>query len=80
MQITHERIIQKTCSSTELDCVSDQDIDADDCLERCEGPIVEVVKLSSTLNEEALAEIISDYERFKYPYSANLTYPEEMKG
>ena len=63
-----------------MDCVAEQNIDADNCLEHCEGTIVDVVKLSSSLNKEALAEIISDYERFKYPYSANLTYPEEMKG
>ena len=63
-----------------MDCVSDQDIDGDNCLEHCDGPIVDVVKLSSSLNEDALAEIISDYEKFKYPYSANLTYTEEMKG
>ena len=80
MQVTHERTIQKTCSSTELDCVSEQDIEADDCLENCEGPIVEVFKLSSSLNEQGLAKIISDYERFKYPYSSNLTYPVEMNG
>ena len=42
--------------------------------------IVDDVKLSSSLNEKELAEIISDYEKFKYPYFANLTYPDEMKG
>ena len=74
-------IIQtRTCTSTDLECVSDQDLDADDCLEHCDGLIVDVFKLSSSLNEKQLAEIISDYEMFKYPYSANLTYPDEMKG
>ena len=74
-------IKERTCSSTELDCVSDQDIDADDCLEHCNGIIFDdVMELSSSLNEKGLAEIISDYEKFKYPYSANLTYPIEMKG
>ena len=80
-EVIYDWIIQtRTCSSIELDCVNEQNIDGDDCLEHCEGTIVDVVKLSSSLNKEALAEIISDYERFKYPYSANLTYPEEMKG
>ena len=63
-----------------MDCVADQDIDGDDCLENCEGTIVDDVKLSSSLNGEELAEIISDYEKFKYPYFANLTYPVDMKG
>ena len=81
LEVIHELIFkEKTCSSTELDCVADQDIDGDDCLENCEGTIVDDVKLSSSLNGEELAEIISDYEKFKYPYFANLTYPVDMKG
>ena len=63
-----------------MDCVVDQYIEADNCLEHCEGTIVDVVKLSSSLNELELAGIISDYEKFKYPYSGNLTYPVKMNG
>ena len=66
----------KTCSNTELDCIADLEIAADDCLENCEGIIVDVSRLHS--EKEGLAEIISDYEKFKYPY--NLTYPRTMKG
>ena len=72
-------IIQtKTCSTTELDCIADLGIAADDCLENCEGIIVDVSRLHS--EKEELDEIISDYEEFKYPHSANLTYPKRMKG
>ena len=63
-----------------MDCVANQNLDTDNCLEHCDGMIVDDVKLSSSLNEKELAEIISDYEKFKYPYFANLTYPDEMKG
>ena len=68
----------KTCSSTELDCIADLEIATDDCLENCEGIIVDVGRLQS--EKEDLAEMISDYEKFKYPHSANLTYPSTMKG
>ena len=80
-EVIYDWVIQtRTCSSIELDCVAKQDIDGDDCLEHCEGTIVDVVKLSSSLNELELAGIISDYEKFKYPYSGNLTYPVKMNG
>ena len=68
----------KTCSSTELDCIADLEIAADDCLENCEGLIVDVGRLYS--EKEGLDEMISDYEKFKYPHSDNLTYPNSMKG
>ena len=68
----------KTCSTTELDCVAGLEVPADQCLENCEGIIVDVGRLQS--EKEDLAEMISDYEKFKYPHSANLTYPSTMKG
>ena len=71
---------ERICSSTELDCFADQDIETENCLERCSGIIVDVEKVSRSLNEEGLADVISDYEKFKYPYYDNLTYPIQMKG
>ena len=68
----------KTCSTTEMDCVAGLEVATDDCLENCEGIIVDVGRLQS--EKEGLAEMISDYEKFKYPHSANLTYPNSMKG
>ena len=77
----HPVIIQtKICSPTELDCVAQIEVAAEDCLEHCEGLVVDVGKLHSGLNQEELAEIISDYEKFKYPFFSNLTYPITMKG
>ena len=61
-----------------MDCIADLDIARDDCLENCEGIIVDVGRLYS--EKEELAEMISDYEKFKHPHSANLTYPNSMKG
>ena len=68
----------KTCSTTELDCVAGLEVAEDQCLENCEGIIVDVGRLQS--EKEGLAEMISDYENFKYPHSANLSYPSTMKG
>ena len=77
----HSVIIQtKICSPAELDCVAQIDVAAEDCLEHCAGLVVDVGKLPSGLNQEALAKIISDYEKFKYPFYSNLTYPVAMKG
>ena len=39
-----------------------------------------VERLDSVSNEEGLARIISDYEKYKDPQSANITFPVVMKG
>ena len=36
--------------------------------------------LDSVSNEEELARYISDYEKYKDPQSANITFPIGMKG
>ena len=61
-----------------MDCIANLEEAADDCLEYCEGIIVDVGRLHS--EKEGLADMISDYEKFKYPHSDNLTYPHSMKG
>ena len=65
-----------TCTPAGLDCVAGLEVPPAQCLESCEGPVVDAGRLQS--QREALAEIISDYENFKYP--PNLTYPTTMKG
>ena len=36
--------------------------------------------LSSVKDDEGLAQFMTDYEKYKYPDSSNLTYPDAMKG
>ena len=68
------------CSPSSLDCVGRVTVPDGECLENCQGSIMGVERLDSVSNEEGLARIISDYEKYKDPQSANLTFPVVMKG
>ena len=68
------------CSPSSLDCVERVNVPDGECLENCQGSIMGVERLASIRNEEGLARYISDYEKYKDPQSANLTFPIGMKG
>ena len=68
------------CSPLELDNIIGITGGTGECLERCQGPIVDVERLPSLKNEEALAGLLSQYENIKYPDHNNITYPFAMKG
>ena len=72
-QTSHQ---MRTCSSEDLDCVerlsSWQRGDHGECVERCEGTIVEVTKLDSPREESVMDSFIRDYQRYKLPQSDNL--------
>ena len=70
----------KNCSALEMDCVSEVTMEAEECLEQCDGSIAQVLRLNSPLNEEMLRRIVEEYELYKYPESSQLTYPSTMKG
>ena len=57
-----------------------EDVVEADCLEQCEGTVVDVQRLDGVRDEEGMAKFIRDYERYKYPDWDNLTYPEGMKS
>ena len=70
----------RLCSPPELDSIAGLAVGGEECLERCQGPIVDVERLPSVKNEEALAGLLSQYENIKYPHHNNITYPFAMKG
>ena len=70
----------EVCSSSSLDCVERVTVPDGECLENCQGSIMGVERLDSISNVEGLARYISDYEKYKDPQSANLTFPIGMKG
>ena len=52
----------------------------DSCLEHCQGSIMSAQKLATLRNDQDLAIFLSDYENYKNPDSANITYPIGMRG
>ena len=55
-------------------------VGGEECLERCEGSIVDVERLPSIKNEEGLAGLLALYENIKYPHHNNISYPTAMRG
>ena len=72
----------RVCSPTELDSVGGLTVggEEEECLERCEGSIVDVERQPSIKNEEGLAGLLALYENIKYPHHNNISYPTAMKG
>ena len=68
------------CNSTQLDCVAKLEVEPGECVEQCEGSIMEVERLQEDRNEEGLTEYLSHYEKFKNPDKSTLIYPNGMKG
>ena len=67
------------CTPRQLECVGAVGA-ARDCLENCQGIIMDVETLSSSRDEAGMAQFFADYERFKSPDSSNITFPNVMKG
>ena len=63
----------RTCSSEDLDCVETlPTVDTEDCLERCEGTIMDVTKLGTVKKETVMARFNREYELYKHQQSDNL--------
>ena len=63
----------RTCSSEDLDCVKRLSPEyTGECLERCEGTIVDVTKLESAREETVMESFIREYQRYKLAQSDNL--------
>ena len=54
------------CSAQDLDCVNQIVVDTEDCLEQCEGTIVDYSKISSIPNEEGWTNVLHQYEEHKH--------------
>ena len=53
-------------SAQDLDCVNQIVVDTEDCLEHCEGTIVDYNKISSIPNEEGWTPVLQQYEKHKH--------------
>ena len=63
----------RTCSSEDLDCVETLPaVDTEDCLERCEGTIMDVTRLSSVREETVMDSFTREYQLYKHQQSDNL--------
>ena len=71
ISITYFQI--RTCTSKDLVCVESLPaVNTEDCLELCEGTIVDVTKLASVREETVMDSFIREYELYKHQHSDNL--------
>ena len=70
----------EVCNSTQLDCVANLEVEPGECVEQCEGSIMEVERILDDRNEGDLREYLFHYEKFKNPDKSSLIYPKRMKG
>ena len=66
----------RTCSSEDLDCVESLPavpaVETEDCLELCEGTIVDVTRLDSVREESVMASFTREYQLYKHQQYNNL--------
>ena len=56
------------CSSEDLDCVESIQIDSNDCIERCDGIIVDAINQNKPKDLSKIGELLKDYENYKFPF------------
>ena len=55
-------------------------VSEEECLEKCEGVIMEAEKTGTIQEEDVPAEFLVDYENYKFPDGSNLSFPKSMRG
>ena len=66
------------CTPVGLDCVQEVRVEEDDCVERCQGTIMDAVRFNSKRDMEGTRLFQNEYEKYKFPY--NISYPSAMAG
>ena len=69
------------CGPAGLDCVSKIKVRNEECLERCEGTIMDVEVVDTQLDTEGLAQLMKDYDQYyKNREFSPVVLPDKMKG
>ena len=68
------------CSSEDLDCVESVKIDSNDCLERCDGIIVDAIDENKPKDNSKIKQILAQYENYKFPNKSEVPFPFSLNG
>ena len=68
------------CSSEDLDCVESIKIDSNDCIERCDGIIVDAYKQNKQKDYSKIQNLLKDYENYKFPNNTDVPFPSSLKS
>ena len=68
------------CSSEDLDCVESVEIDGQECIERCEGIIVDAINQYKPMDKSQIEKLLIEYESYKFPNETDVPFPLSLKG
>ena len=68
------------CSSEDLDCVESIQIDSNDCIERCDGIIVDAINQNKPKDNSKIQELLMEYENHKFPNNTDVPFPFSLNG
>ena len=68
------------CSSEDLDCVESVKIDNKDCIERCDGIIVDAINQNRPKDNSKIEQLLVEYENYKFPNKNDVPFPFSLNG
>ena len=68
------------CSSDDLDCVESVEIDGQECIERCDGIIVDAINQNKPKDNSKIEQLLTEYENYKYPNKTDVPFPFSLRG
>ena len=68
------------CSSEDLDCVESVKIDSKECIERCDGIIVDAINQNKPKDNSKIKQLLNEYENYKFPNKTDVPFPFSLNG
>ena len=68
------------CSSEDLDCVESVEINSKECIERCDGIIVDAINQNKPKDNSKIEQLLIEYENYKFPNKSDVPFPFSLNG
>ena len=68
------------CSSEDLDCVESVKIDSKECIEKCDGIIVDAINQNKPKDNSKIKQLLNEYENYKFPNKTDVPFPFSLNG
>ena len=68
------------CSSEDLDCVEAVKIESKECIERCDGIIVDAINQNKPKDNSKIKQLLNEYENYKFPNKTDVPFPFSLNG
>ena len=70
----------RVCSPKDLDCLESIQTAGSDCLERCDGLIVDALDQNKAKDNSKIENLLADYENYKFPNKSTVPFPYSLHG